>query len=202
MSINLFVHPITNLLQNIIQETHAENKRRHEKKMAEINLIANSKLRDDYVRQLLLDKFLAPVDKAQSQIQSAAKHAQYMAESINYYYKDHQLTKEESRAVCEQFRFLAARIAQIDSLYDLKSLYHATTLFAHRMSEFKHSDRKYSIERAVRKHILDKLGDCIATEKNFQNRLSLINQTTIYSNYALNCDAFSKQLEDKKLACD
>ena len=44
------------------------------------------------------------------------------------------------------------------------------------MSEFKHKDRKFSIDRAIRKHILDKLRTCIATEKNFQRRLALINQ--------------------------
>jgi Mg2+ and Co2+ transporter CorA len=44
------------------------------------------------------------------------------------------------------------------------------------MSEFKHSDREYSIERAIRKKILDRLGTCIALENNFQRRLSFMNQ--------------------------
>ena len=158
---DLFVSPLANLLQTIIQESHRENQRRHEEKMAEINLIANSELRDSYVQQLLLDKFLAPIEKAQHDIQNAAKHAQYMAEAVNYYYQDHGLTIEQARDISQQFRFLGIKLAQIESLYDLKLIYEATTFFAHRMSEFKHRDRKYAIERAIRKHILDKLGTCI-----------------------------------------
>jgi hypothetical protein len=173
---DIFVFPIASLLQTIIQETNAENKRRHEEKMAEINLIANSELRDSYVQQMLLDKFLYPVEKAQHELQNAAKHAQYMAEAVNYHYRDHGLTEEQAKDVCQQFRFLAIKIAQIDSLYDLKLVYEATTLFAHRMSEFKHHNREYSIENAIRKHILNKLGTCIAIENNFQRRLSFMNQ--------------------------
>jgi hypothetical protein len=144
--------------------------------MAEINLIANSELRDCYVQQLLLDKFLAPIEHAQHKIQNAAKHSQYMAEAINYHYKDHNLTKEQAKDVCQQFRFLAMQIAKVDSLYDLKLIYQAATLFSHRMSEFKHREREYSIERAIRKNILDPLGTCIAVENNFQRRLSFMNQ--------------------------
>ena len=175
---DIFVSPIASLLQTIIQENHAENQRRHEEKMSQIDLIANSELRDTYVQQLILDKFLAPVEDAQHQIQNAAKHAQYMAESVNYYYRDHHLSKEQAKDVCQQFRFLAIKIAQIDSLYELKLIYQAITLFAHRMSEFKHHDRKYSLERSVRKHILDKLGTCIAVENNFQCRISLTNNNS------------------------
>ena len=175
---DLFVSPIASLLQTVIQESHAENLRRHEEKMSQINLIANSELRDSYVQQLILDKFLAPVEDAQHQIQNAAKHAQYLAESVNYYYRDHHLSEEQAKDVCQQFRFLAIKIAQIDSLYELKLIYQAITLFAHRMSEFKHPDRKYSLERSVRKHILDKLGTCIAVENNFQCRISLMNNNS------------------------
>jgi hypothetical protein len=185
---DLFISPIASLLQTVIQEAHAENKRRHEEKMAEIRLIANSELRDSYVEQMLLDKFLYPVEKAQHDLQNAAKHSQYMAEAVNYYYQDHGLTKEQSRNVSQQFRFLAIKIAQVDSLYDLKLIYQATTLFAHLISEFKHSDHKYSIENAIRKNILDKLGTCIALENNFQRRLSFMNQnsnTTIKDNQNL-----------------
>lgn len=117
---DLLVSPIAGLLQTIIQEAHAENQRRHEEKMAQIELIANSELRDSYVQQLLFDKFLAPVEQAQHDIQNTAKHAQYMAESINYYYRDHGLNKEQAKDISEQFRFLAVKISQIDSLYDLK----------------------------------------------------------------------------------
>lgn len=173
---DFFISPIAGLLQTIIQEAHVENQRRHEEKMAEIQLIANSELRDSYVQQIILDKFLYPLEKAQHDLQNAAKHAQYLAESVNYYYQYHNLTKEQARDVSQQFRFLAIKIAQIDSLSDLKLIYEATTLFAHRMSEFKHHDRKYALENSIRKHILDKLGTCIATENNFQRRLFVMNQ--------------------------
>jgi hypothetical protein len=171
---DIFISPIASLLQTMIQEANAENKRRHEKKMAEIKLIANSKLRDSYVQQILLDKFLYPIEKAQHDLQNAAKHSQYMAEAVNYHYRDHSLTKEQARDISAQFRFLAIKIAQIDSLYDLKLIYEATTFFTHRLSEFKHLNREYSLENSIRKHILDKLGTCIAIENNFQRRLSYI----------------------------
>ena len=137
---------------------------------------SHSELRDSYVQQLLLDKFLAPVEKAQYEIQNAAKHAQYLAECINYYYRDHNLTKEQAQDVCQQFRFLAVKLSQVDSLYDLKVIYKATTIFAHRMANFQHRERKYSMEHAIRNGILDKLGTCVAIENNFQRRLSFMNQ--------------------------
>ncbi|HEY9770146.1 MAG TPA: hypothetical protein V6C71_16930 [Coleofasciculaceae cyanobacterium] len=175
---DVFIFPIASLLQAIIQEAHAENQGRHEEKMSQINLIANSELRDSYVQQLILDKFLAPVEDAQHQIKNTAKHAQYMAESVNYYYRDHYLSKEQAKDVCQRFRFLAVKIAEVDSLYELKLIYQAITLFAHRMCEFKHNDRKYSIEQAVRKNILDRLSTCIAVENNFQCRLSLMSNNS------------------------
>ena len=175
---DLFASPIGSLLKTIIEEAHAQEKRKHEEKMAEIKLIANSELRDSYAEQILLDKFLYPVEKAQHDLQNAAKHAQYMAESINYHYRHHGLTKEQGRDISAQFRFLAVKITQIDSLHDLKLIYEATTFFAHRLSESKHHDCKYSMENAVRKHILDKLGTCIAIENNFQRRLSFMDRNT------------------------
>jgi hypothetical protein len=171
----IVVSPIANLLQTLIQETNAENKRRHEEKMAEIQMITNSEFRDSYVQQLILDKFLYPIEEAQHQIQNAAKHAQYMAESINYHYEDHNLTKNQATEICQQFRFMAIQLAQVDSLYDLKLIYNAITMFGQRMADFKHRDREYSIERAIRKKILDRLGTCIAIENNFQRRISLMN---------------------------
>jgi hypothetical protein len=170
-----FITPIASLLQILIQETHAENQRKHEEKMAEIQMITNSEFRDSYVQQLILDKFLYPIEEAQHQIQNAAKHAQYMAESINYHYEDHNLNKNQATEVCQQFRFMAVQLAQVDCLYDLKLIYHAITMFGHRMADFQHKERKYSIERAIRKGILDRLGTCIAIENNFQRRISLMN---------------------------
>ncbi|MGL5944087.1 MAG: hypothetical protein ACRC2S_27715 [Waterburya sp.] len=174
---DLFISPIASLLQTLIQETHAENQRKHEEKMAEIKLISNSEFRDSYVQQLILDKFLYPIEEAQHQIQNAAKHAQYMAEAINYHYEDHNLTKSQATEVCQQFRFMAVQLAQVDSLYDLKLIYNAITMFGQRMADFKHRDREYSIERAIRKKILDRLGTCIAIENNFQRRISLMNNS-------------------------
>ncbi|VEP16389.1 conserved hypothetical protein [Hyella patelloides LEGE 07179] len=46
---DVLISPIASLLQTLIQEAHAENQRRHEEKMAEIKLIANSELRDSSV---------------------------------------------------------------------------------------------------------------------------------------------------------
>ena len=60
---DLFISPIASLLQTVIQESHAENQRRHEEKMSQINLIANSELRDSYVQQLILDKFRSLLKK-------------------------------------------------------------------------------------------------------------------------------------------
>jgi hypothetical protein len=185
---DLFISPIASLLQTVIQEAHAENQRRHEEKMAEIQLIANSELRDSYVQQLILDKFLAPIENAQHEIHNAAKHSQYMGEVINYHYGDHNLSKSQAKEVSQQFRFLAVKLSQIDSLYELKLVYKATTIFAHRMADFQHRDRNYSIEREIRDGILNRLGTCIALENNFQRRLSFMNQnsnTTINDNQSL-----------------
>ncbi|GAB4545229.1 MAG: hypothetical protein Tsb0014_39390 [Pleurocapsa sp.] len=174
--VSLFAVPIAGLLQSIIQEEHAKKQRRHERRMAELKLIADSKMRDKYVEQLILDKFLAPVEKAQHTIQNTAKHAQYMAEVIGRYYKDHNLTQEQAQEVCEQFRFLAMQITSINSLYDLKIIYNSATILCFRLSEFKHKNRKYSIEREMRKYILNRLNTCIAVEKNFQLRLYCMGQ--------------------------
>lgn len=166
------VDPIAGLLGKLIDESHAINRRKHEERMQELATIANSSLRDDYIQQLLLDKFLAPVEQAQHQLQNAAKHAQWLAEIVNYYYQDHKATQEQGQAISQELRFLAIKITEIDSLYDLKLVYTATTLFAHYLSRFKHDDRKYSLERSLRLNILDVLNTCIAVEKNFQQRVS------------------------------
>jgi len=79
-------YPIPKLLDTILTEIYAENRRKHEERMAELQVISNSSLRDAYAQQLLLDRFLAPVENAQHSIQNAAKHAQYMAEVVNYYH--------------------------------------------------------------------------------------------------------------------
>ncbi len=84
-----FVSPLANLLQTIIQESHAENQRRHEEKIEEL--------------------------------------------------------------------ILAVKLSQVDSLYDLKIIYKAITIFANHMADFQHRERQYSMEHEIRKGILDKL---------------------------------------------
>ena len=170
-NISLFASPVAGLLQSIIDEERAKKQRQHERRMAEIKLIADSTMRDKYVEQLVLDKFLAPVEEAQYTIQNTAKHAQEMAEVIGYYYKDHNLTQEQAKEVCEEFRFLAMQITNVDSLYELNIIYNAATTLCIRLSEFKHKELKYSIERGMREHILNKLNTCIAVERNFYYRL-------------------------------
>jgi hypothetical protein len=167
--------PIAGLLETVFKEIHTENQRKHEQSIKELDIINNSQLRDNYVQQLLLDKFLAPIENAQRQLQNTAKHSQFMAEAVNHYYKDHQLSKEEAQKIAQQFRFLAIQISHIDSLYDLKVAYRATTLFAQYISKFQHRERQYSLEHGIRKGILDPLNDCIAAENNFQRRVSLMN---------------------------
>ncbi|MGL5871988.1 MAG: hypothetical protein ACRC2R_06415 [Xenococcaceae cyanobacterium] len=172
---DIMLSPIAGLLETVFKEIHAENHRKHEKQMQELNIINNSQLRDDYVQQILLDKFLFPIENAQHQIQNTAKHAQYMAEAINYYHQDHKLSKEDAQKISQQFRFLAIQISSVDSLYELKVVYRATTLFAQYVSKFQHRERNYSLEHGIRKGILNPLNDCIAVEKNFKRRLSLMN---------------------------
>lgn len=72
---------------------------------------------------------------------------------------------------------MAVQLSQVDSLYDLKLVYKAITIFAHRMADFQHRDRNYSLEKEIRKGILDNLGTCIALENNFQRRLSLMSNS-------------------------
>jgi hypothetical protein len=167
-------YPIPKLLDTILSEIYAENRRKHEERMAELQIISNSSLRDAYAQQLLLDRFLAPVENAQHSIQNAAKHAQYMAEVVNYYHHDHGCRQEQAAEISRQFRALAVKISQIDSLYDLKIIYQVVTVFTQQLSRFKHRERKYSWEREIRKGILDPLNTCIAVEKNFQRRVALM----------------------------
>ena len=167
-------YPIPKLLDTILTEIYAENRRKHEERMAELQIISNSSLRDAYAQQLLLDRFLSPVENAQHSIQNAAKHAQYMAEVVNYYHRDHGCSQEQAQEISRQFRALAVKISQIDSLYDLKIIYQVVTVFTQQLSRFKHRERNYSWEREIRKGILDPLNTCIAVEKNFQRRIALM----------------------------
>jgi hypothetical protein len=97
------------------------------------------------------------VENARHSIQNAAKHDQYMAEVVNYYHHDHGCSQEQAQEISCQFRALAVKISQIDSLYDLKIIYQVVTVFTQQLSTFKHRERKYSWEREIRKGFLDPL---------------------------------------------
>ena len=167
-----------NLFNKILDQLQEEARRKHEKKLQELSIIADSNLRDQLAAELLMDKVLTPVENAQFQIQDAAKHAQYMAEIIGYHYTDHGLTQEQASQVSTQFRFLALQLTEANSLYNLKLIYRAITLFLDQISVFKHREREYSIEREVRQGILDRLNTCIANYENFQRRTVLFTSSS------------------------
>lgn len=64
------------VFNRVFESIENEKKRKHERKMAEIQLITTSTVRDEYAKQLYLDRFLSPIEKAQKMIQDASKHAQ------------------------------------------------------------------------------------------------------------------------------
>ncbi len=97
-----------------------------------------------------------------------------MAEVVNYYHHDHGCSQEQAQEISRQFRALAVKISQIDSLYDLKIIYQVVTVFTQQLSRFKHRERNYSWEREIRKGILNPLNTCIAVEKNFQRRVAFM----------------------------
>lgn len=159
-----------NIIEKILDQLQEEDRRKHEQKLQELSIIADSNIRDQFAVELLMDKILAPIEKAQLQIHEAAKHAQYMAEVIGYYYTDHGLTQEQAKKISTQFRFLAVQLTEVNSLHNLKLVYRVLTLFLDEISVFKHRERKYSIEHEVRQGILDRLNICIANYENFQRR--------------------------------
>jgi len=124
---------------------------------------------------MLLDKFLAPIDEAQNRIQDTAKHAQYIAELLGYYYRDHSLSQEEAKILCSELRTIAVKITKAESLYELKIVYEAITDFVDITAKFQHKERKYSIGRGLRKNILDPLNTCIGKYQNFQRRSECYN---------------------------
>ena len=167
------------LFSKFLDQLQEEDRRKHEQKLQELSIIADSKFRDQLAAELLVDKILAPIEKAPFKIQDAAKHAQYMAEVISYHYGDHGLTKKQASEICTQFRFLALQLTEANSLYDLKLIYKAATLFIAQISVFKNRERKYSIEREVREGILDRLNTCIANYENFQRRTGLFSSDQV-----------------------
>lgn len=181
-ALDMSVPVISGLLDSIVEEIGAKDRRRHERQMAELQIIENSSLRDEYVKQLLLDRMLSPIERAQHEIQNAAKHAQWLSELVIYYYGDHGLTEEQAYELSKQFKLLAIQITEADSLHDLKFVYAVATIFSDKVSVFKHVKRKYCIHYNIRHHILDKLNSCIAAGNNFMVREELMrgiaNQST------------------------
>lgn len=179
------------LFERIFDQLQEEERRKHEQKLQELSIIADSNMRDQFAAELLLDRVLAPIERAQFQIQDAAKHAQYMAEAIGYHYQDHGLTQEQATKLCTQFRLLAVKLTESNSLQSLKLIYKATTLFSDQVSVFKHREKKYSIERGIRDGILNRLNTCIANYENFQRRSGLFACT---QDKKLNTDQSRKSL--------
>jgi hypothetical protein len=142
--------------------------------MKELQMIENSGLRDEYVRQVLLDRILYPIEKAQHDIQDTAKHAQWLAQVIVYYHQDHGLTEEQAHELAKQLKLLAIHITYIDSLRDLKFAYAVATTLADRISVFKHKELKYRIDYSMRENVLNRLNTCIATGNNFKIREELM----------------------------
>ena len=162
------------LFSQLLTQAQDEARHQHEERMKEFSIIADSKLRDQLAAQLLMDEMLAPIEHAQHQIQDAAKHAQWMAEAVMYYYGDHGLTEEQGREISQQFRLLAIELVEANSLASLKVVYKAITLFLNQIAHFKHRDRNYSISREVRHGILDRLNSCIGNYENFRYRSTLL----------------------------
>jgi hypothetical protein len=167
-----------NIFNKILDQLQEEDRRKHERRLKELAIIADSSLRDQFAAELLMDKMLAPIEKAQFQIHEAAKHAQFLAEAIGYYYADHGLTDAQAKELSTQFRLIAIQLTETDSLYDLKLIYRAITLFLDQICEFRHREKKYSIERGVRHGILDRLNSCIANYQNFQRRSVLFTNSS------------------------
>jgi acyl carrier protein len=166
------------LLDSVIQEIGAQDRREHERRMQQLHMIENSSLRDEYVKQLLIDRILCPVESAHHDIQNTAKHAQWLSEIILFHYRDHNLTEEQAYALSKELKLLAIQITQVDSLHDLKFVYAVITLFNDKIVKFRHHIQEYSIQYNIRHHILNKLNTCIATANNFRVREELMRNFT------------------------
>ena len=174
----LGIFSLSGLLDSIIEEIGAKDRREHERRMGELQIIENSSLRDEYVRQLLLNRILYPVEQAQHDIQNTAKHAQWLSEIILFHYADHGLTEEQAYELSQQLKLLAIQITHAGSLHELKFVYAVVTIFCDRISRFRHKTREYSIHYNIRHHILNKLNTCIATSNNFRIREELMKYIT------------------------
>jgi hypothetical protein len=105
------------VFDRMVEKSARKQQYNHEPKMKELEIISHSNLRDQYVYEMLLDKFLAPIEKAQNSIQDTAKHAQYLAEVLGYYYREHNLSQEEGKIICSELRTMSVKITRAESLY-------------------------------------------------------------------------------------
>ena len=133
---------VAGLFDSIVSALVEQNRQEHERKMAEFEIIANSSERDNYARQLVLDRMLAPMEKAQREIQKAAQHAQWLSEKIEDYHKDHCMTIEQARDVERQLKLIAIRLTNITSRNDLMLIYDAITRYCLEISCFRHRYEK------------------------------------------------------------
>ena len=164
---------ITGLLDSIIEEIGAKDRREHERRMKELQIIESSSLKDEYVKQLLIDRLLAPIEQAHHSIQNTAKHLQWLAPLVVLHHRDHGLTEEQSYELASQLQQLAILITNVDTLHDLKFVYAVTTLLTTKISRYRHRDLRFSIGDSIRRGVLEPLNTCIATQKNFEVRLKV-----------------------------
>ena len=172
-NLNPTVPVLAGLLDSIIEELGAKDRREHERRIKELQIIESSSLRDEYVKQLLLDRLLAPIEKAHHDIQNTAKHLQWLAPLVFFHHQDHGLTEEQAFELTSQLQQLAILITNVDTLHDLKFAYAVTTLMTSKIYKFKHRDLKLCIGESIRRGVLEPLNTCIATQKNFEVRLKV-----------------------------
>lgn len=183
---NMSVPIIAGLLDSIIDELGAQDRRNHERRMKELQIIENSSLKDEYVRQLLLDRLLYPIEQAQHDIQNTAKHAQWLSQIILFYHQEHGLTEEQAHELARELKLLAIQITHVDSLHDLRFVYAVTTIFSDKVSIFKHKTLEYRLEYNIREKILNRLNTCIAAGNNFRLKKELMQLMSSKSAAALN----------------
>lgn len=181
-NLNPTVPILAGLLDSIIEELGAKDRREHERRMKELQIIENSSLRDEYVKQLLLDRLLAPIEQAHHNIQNTAKHLQWLAPLVICHHQDHGLTEEQGYELASQLQQLAILITNVDTLHELKFVYAITTLMTSKIYRFRHRDLKFSIGESIREGVLEPLNTCIATQKNFEIRLKALELSQALSN--------------------
>ena len=140
-----------------------------------LEIISNSSERDNFARQLVLDYVLVPMEKAQHEIQKAAKHAQELSGKIVDHHKDHGMTLEDAQETERQLKLIAVRLSNVISINDLRVDYAAITEYRSQISVFRNKYENCRIEYSIRKGILDRLNDSMAVANNTQMRLDLSN---------------------------